>query len=422
MKEIVIVWYRFNLRTIDCAPLHAAVRSNLPVVPFYCFDSRYHTTLHTGWPRTGPFRARFLLESVHDLILSLRALGSDLYVVQGFTEVEIRKLQKSVNISAIYYPKYYTEDELEIEKKVAGLGIKMIGFDDHTLITPKDLPFSIEKLPEVFTDFRKKVEKNLTIQSIFPKPFSIKTPEEFIEKTAVPSLPELGITEEKHFDPRSAFHLRGGEQNAWKRLKHYFWETKSLSVYKETRNGLVGADYSSKFSAYLAHGCISARSIYWEIKKYEKTIEANESTYWLFFELLWRDFFFFNALKLQGNFFKIPKNYYPEITQNFEAWRLGETKESFVNANMKELLCTGFMSNRGRQNVASYLVHNLKQDWYLGALWFESQLIDYDVCSNYGNWTYVAGIGNDPRNRVFNVKKQAEMYDPEGVYQKLWLQ
>ncbi|MCX8148991.1 DASH family cryptochrome [Thermaurantimonas aggregans] len=421
MKEIALVWYRFNLRTIDCAPLDAAVRSGLPVVPFYCFDTRYHSTLHTDWPRMGQFRAKFLMESVQDLRNTLRALGSDLYVVKGFTETEIQKLQKNSKIIAIYYPKYYTEDEVEIEQKVADLGIKMIGFDDHSLIAPKDLPFSIENSPKVFTDFRKKVEKNLKIKPEYPKPSSINTPDEYIEKTELPTLSDLGISQNLLFDSRSAVPFVGGEHEAWQRLIHYFWNTKKLSVYKETRNGLIGTDYSSKFSVNLAHGCISARSIFWQIKKYEESVETNESTYWLFFELLWRDFFFFTAMKLKGNFFKVPRNYTPKKTKIFEKWRQGETHEPFVNANMKELLYTGFMSNRGRQNVASYLVHNLKQDWYLGAMWFESQLIDYDVCSNYGNWTYVAGIGNDPRNRVFNVKRQAEMYDPDGSYQNLWL-
>ena len=89
---------------------------------------------------------------------------------------------------------------------------------------------------------------------------------------------------------------------------------------------------------------------------------------------------------------------------------------------MIELKNTGWMSNRGRQNVASYLTKNLNIDWRMGASYFESMLIDYDVHSNYGNWMYVAGVGNDPRDRVFNVKLQAERYDPNGKFQNLWLQ
>jgi deoxyribodipyrimidine photo-lyase len=106
----------------------------------------------------------------------------------------------------------------------------------------------------------------------------------------------------------------------------------------------------------------------------------------------------------------------------FEKWRLGETGVPLIDANMKELLETGFMSNRGRQNVASFLVRDLQIDWRWGAAWFESQLIDYDVCSNWGNWLYGAGVGNDPRdNRYFNILKQATNYDSKGEYVKHWL-
>ena len=106
---------------------------------------------------------------------------------------------------------------------------------------------------------------------------------------------------------------------------------------------------------------------------------------------------------------------------NLEAWINGKTGVDFVDANMIELKLTGFMSNRGRQNVASYFCNDLKLDWRLGAAYFEQQLIDYDVCSNWGNWAYLAGVGNDPRGqRTFNTEKQALDYDKDGAYRKLW--
>ena len=106
---------------------------------------------------------------------------------------------------------------------------------------------------------------------------------------------------------------------------------------------------------------------------------------------------------------------------SFELWKNGKTNDSFVNANMNELLKTGYMSNRGRQNVASYLVHDLGVDWRLGASWFEHLLLDYDVASNTGNWIYIAGVGNDPRaNRKFDTIRQAKRYDGKNTYQNLW--
>ena len=109
----------------------------------------------------------------------------------------------------------------------------------------------------------------------------------------------------------------------------------------------------------------------------------------------------------------------PEI---IKSWIDGKTKNPFINANMIELKETGWMSNRGRQNVSSYLTKNLLIDWRVGASYFESMLIDYDVHSNYGNWMYNSGVGNDPiKNRIFNPKLQAERYDPKKNFQNLWL-
>jgi deoxyribodipyrimidine photo-lyase len=100
---------------------------------------------------------------------------------------------------------------------------------------------------------------------------------------------------------------------------------------------------------------------------------------------------------------------------------MGKTGHLFIDAHMNELSSTGWMSNRGRQVVASYLAHHLHGDWRAGAAWFEHQLIDYDVASNYGNWTYLAGVGTDPRpNRVFNPDLQADRYDPSGSYRRKW--
>jgi deoxyribodipyrimidine photo-lyase len=228
-------------------------------------------------------------------------------------------------------------------------------------------------------------------------------------------------------DQRTAVPLKGGETAALERLHHYFWQTKALSTYKKTRNELLGNDFSSKFSPYLAAGCISPRYIAEQVQAYEKKIEKNESTYWLVFELLWRDYFRLVARKYGDKIFQ--KNgisnksiSYSGTIAHFELWKNGETGVPFIDANMKELKATGYMSNRGRQNAASFLVKDLDIDWRWGAAWFESQLIDYDPCSNYANWLYVAGLGNDPREtRYFNILSQATRYDSKGSYVRTWL-
>ena len=200
-----------------------------------------------------------------------------------------------------------------------------------------------------------------------------------------------------------------------------------MAFYKKTRNGLIGKDYSTKFSPWLANGSLSARTIYWKIREFETEFGANQSTYWVVFELMWRDYFKYISLKYDSKIFSIggilERNYqWNSDAKIIEKWINGETKDDFVNANMLELKETGWMSNRGRQNVASYFAKELLQDWRIGAAYFESMLLDFDVHSNYGNWMYVAGVGNDPRDRKFNTRFQAERYDPNHQYRKLWLE
>ena len=174
-------------------------------------------------------------------------------------------------------------------------------FSTSTLYHAEDLPFSIKAIPDVFTDFRRKTEKEAPIRNTFDKPTRIYSPE--IPLLNLPTLSALGL-ENVTIDSRAVLQFKGGESEAIQRLKHYFFETKAISRYKETRNGMIGADYSSKFSAWLALGCISPRFIYQELKKYETQFGANESTYWLVFELLWRDYFRFMMKKHQSKLFQ----------------------------------------------------------------------------------------------------------------------
>ena len=219
-------------------------------------------------------------------------------------------------------------------------------------------------------------------------------------------------------------HFTGGEAEALGRVRHYVWTADRLREYKQTRNGLTVRDDSSKISAALALGCLSARFVYAEVRRYEAERVRNFSTLWFLYELLWRDFFYFAAVWRGAGLFTAPwsapargKVLGPA---SFEDWRAGRTGNAFIDAAMNELRLSGWMSNRMRQNTASYLVHELGGDWRAGARWFESALVDYDAASNWGNWAYVAGAG--PRNtpHVFDVDQQASMYDRDGEYKRTW--
>ncbi|OIP72340.1 MAG: cryptochrome DASH [Oscillatoriales cyanobacterium CG2_30_40_61] len=425
----ILIWYRNDLRLHDHQPLSSALNTKAQIIPVYCFDPRQFKKTCYGFPKTGAFRTQFLLESVTDLRQSFRNLGSDLIIRQGQPEIVIPELVKILNIDAVYYYQEATSEELTVEQNLktalAALGIVVKSYWGATLYSITDLPFSIPKLPEIFTQFRKQVESQSIINSPFSSPQQLPPLPE-IELGELPTIQDLGL-EIPVFDPRAVMEFKGGETAGLDRLKDYIWEQDCLKTYKETRNGMLGANYSSKFSPWLALGCLSPRLIYNTVQTYEKERVKNDSTYWLIFELLWRDYFKFIALK-HGN-----KIFYPQGLQGisipwkdnpkqFEQWQQGITGFPLVDANMRELLTTGFMSNRGRQNVASFLTKNLGINWQRGAEWFESLLIDYDVCSNWGNWNYTAGVGNDARGfRYFNILKQSKDYDPNGDYVKHWI-
>lgn len=424
-----IVWFKTDLRLTDNETLVKAIEESESVIPVYCFDDAHYTTTKYGTKKTGSFRAQFLLESLIDLDKNLRAIGSGLIVVKGKPEVELIKLAAQYNASKVFAKTEIGWEEKQTEKKVLD-ALKAIScsfqtYKTSTLYDVNDLPFGINNLPDIFSNFRRQVEKETDIRYAFKNPKQISSP--IIPILVLPTLMDLDL-EEKTIDKRAAMHFIGGETEAHKRLQYYFTGTKAISKYKETRNGLIGADYSSKFSAWLAHGCISARTIYDELKKYEEVYGENESTYWLIFELLWRDYFYFVLQKFGKKLFLKSgiKNEAPNTKFNkagYNDWVNGLTKKDFIDANMLELKLTGFMSNRGRQNVASYFCNDYKLDWRYGAAYFEEQLIDYDVASNWGNWAYLAGVGNDPRpNRYFNIDKQANDYDANKAYRKLWLE
>ncbi len=309
-------------------------------------------------------------------------------------------------------------------ENVVGAQCPIETYSSSTLYHAQDLPFALKDIPDVFTNFRKRLEKEVNIRAAFETPKVIHSPE--IPPLQLPTLADLNLEPIKP-DKRAAYNLKGGETAALKRLQHYLYGTLALSTYKDTRNGLIGDAYSTKFSAHLSLGCVSARSIYYAVKKYELQHGANESTYWLIFELMWRDYFRFMMKKYRQKFFlqngiqTTKDNLQNHDAVLFAKWQNAATGNAFIDANIRELNSTGFMSNRGRQNVASYLHNDLKLDWRYGAAYFEQQLIDYDVCSNWGNWAYLAGVGNDPRGqRTFNTEKQALDYDKDGAYRKLW--
>ena len=428
-KRNALIWLRNDLRLLDHYAFHHAAKKCEGVVAYYALDPNHFTETPWGFKKTGPFRSQFLIETLHQLSSDLAKKNISLIVETQAPEKGISHWVEQLHITDLYYQEEWTREEevtAQAVRNELSPTLKIHNYCDQFLFHPEDLPMEIENLPEVFTVFRKACEKQSKVRPSFPEistfPKENCLPQEF----KIPAIKDLGFSPIAQ-PPHTAFPFKGGSRAGQQRMEHYFWETEKLSFYKQTRNGLLGLDYSSKFSAWLANGSLSARQIYWEIKEYEAQIQKNQSTYWLIFELIWRDYFKFISLKHQDRIFQLggilQKDYHwKNNPKTIQAWIDGETREPFVNANMIELQKTGWMSNRGRQNVASYFAKDLLLDWRIGAAYFESQLMDYDVHSNYGNWMYVAGVGNDPRDRKFNIRMQAERYDEGGKFQRLWNQ
>ena len=421
-----LIWFRNDLRINDHEGINLALLGSGKVVGFYCFNPSKFEMTNLGFPKIDKFRVRFLLETIDNLKADLKKINITLIIKIGNPVEELTKIISNKKIKNIFYQKEWTQEEVDEEEqlKIKCKDLIFNSFYGQFLYDPENL--DIDNIPKVFTNFRKHCEKKLKVKDVVKPPKKLKQDNLLDDDYSTPSLSDLGL-DDFEIDFRSAFKFKGGHDEARERLDFYLWQSKKINYYKQTRNGLIGQDYSSKFSSWLSNGSISAREIFWEIKDYEKNILKNQSTYWLIFELIWRDFFKYISMKYGNKIFKIggilEKDYQWNMDNKiFDKWVNGLTNEPFVNANMLELKHTGWMSNRGRQNVASYLAKELNIDWRWGARYFESKLIDYDVHSNYGNWMYVSGVGNDPRDRKFNIKFQAERYDPNNKYQKLWLQ
>jgi deoxyribodipyrimidine photo-lyase len=376
----------------------------------------------------GPHRARFWRESVTALRERLRGLGGELLIRIGPPERIVPAVAEAFGADVVHVHEEVTDEERRREAAVREVlenaGRRLRTASGSTLIHRDDLPFPVSELPDVFTQFRRAVEKSWVVRSPHPAPDRVPTPV-IEEPGAVPTLAQMGV-DDRPVDPRTVMRFVGGETEGERRLAAYLFDADALRSYKETRNGLLRTDDSTKLSPWLALGCVSPRRVVAEVERYEEERVRNESTYWLVFELLWRDYFKFLALRegpslfRQGGVGRRRRDWRTD-REAFRAWVEGRTGYPFVDAFMRELAATGFMSNRGRQNAASFLAKTLGIDWRWGASHFEAELVDYDPASNWGNWQYVAGVGTDPRDRVFNVVKQARDYDPDGAFTRRWV-
>lgn len=421
-----LLWHTHDLRLHDHEVL-SHLNAEDQLFPVYCLSPRLlkHQPYQLGFAKAGSLRLQFLREHLVALQRAYQAHGQDLIVRVGEPAEVLAELCRQFQIDEIWTPREVTAEELQDQAAVtqAVLPIPLHTYNARWLLDVSALPFPLVRLPKSFTGFRKRVEDQAVLFAP-PLPPPERLPSA-IHK-AVPVAEVFPATDSEKPDSLTAFPFAAGEQAALAHVERYIWQDQHVATYKATRNGLIGPDFSSKLSPWLASGALSARYVYAQVKRFEAEVLANDSTYWLIFELLWRDYFRLVAAQHGAAIFQrggIQRRTLDvrSSPRAFERWRRGETDQPFVNACMRELALTGYLSNRGRQNAASYLCYDLNVDWRWGAAWFEHCLLDYDPCSNWGNWMYIAGVGNGGPQRRFDVERQAEYYDPEGTYQQRWV-
>lgn len=414
LKKIGLFWFTNDLRLHDNPALFRASQSVDELLCVFVIDQPDRAPYGYGLKNLGAHRERFLNESLNTLHRSLSSLNQKLIIVHGEAEVCLNSLIGQYKVNSVYrscnagwYEKI-TWANLQTKQ----IDTKFVEIDTHTLFDQDSLPFELTDLPTTFTKFRKLVEP-------------IRSPAAMSEISVLPKPPQKIHTTKASDSSASNSLFKGGEKYALEHVTQYF-SGDLPAHYKEVRNAIDGWNNSCKFSPWLATGSLSVRELVRHLRLYEKKVVANNSTYWIYFELLWRDYFQWYAHKFGKQLYKFAgiKNTPPLTSyyaERFKKWVAGHTPYPLVNACMNELAATGYLSNRGRQIVASCLVNELAVDWRYGAAYFEYILIDYDVASNWGNWQYIAGVGADAREkRHFNLEKQTQMFDAKGIYQDKW--
>ena len=419
MSKRILYWLQNDLRIDDNPILSELATGQCALDIVFVINPHWFKNNNYQQKPYGVHKQQFLMQSLYELQQELIERGQTLHVLEGEPVSVLKQRIAEQHIDEVVCSEHVgTYEQRQLARLKAHCPhVIFKTTQQDTLFQQSDLPFDLDELPKSFTPFRKMVEAiniPITISALptglLPQPITLCA--------ANP------IELNEHTNYNNAV-MHGGLKSAQTHLKQYF-SGLLPSTYKITRNELDGFNNTTKFSTWLALGCVSARQVYKAVEAYEHNQITNESTYWIKFELLWREYFKWHALKAGKSLFsfKGQKQTKPLTTfmpNRFAAWCNGSTPYPLVNAIMNELNATGYISNRSRQIAASCLVNELGLDWRYGAAYFEQQLIDYDVAANWGNWQYIAGVGVDPRGgRHFNIEKQTLQFDPHAVYTNKW--
>jgi deoxyribodipyrimidine photo-lyase len=402
--------FRRDLRLEDNLGLLAAHETAATVIPAFIFDPRQIDREQNKYFSEPAFH--FLLNSLRELADALENRNSKLQVFHGNPAEVVQALIKQDGVDAVYMNKDYTPFARRRDKEIADVcddhGVSFERISDLTLSDIEAVRTNEDKIYTVFTPFMKKAAT-----AVVPEPHR-NNYDNFFSGTLQTDTVSLD-------DYEAAVEgldliLRGGRKEGLRLLR----ENSYLDNYQDTRN-LPATRGTSRLSAHHKFGTISIR------ETYHMTKEAAGNNDAFLSELYWRDFYLYIAYHFPKVFEQsfLPwarKIDWRNDEEQFTAWCAGKTGVPMVDAAMRELNQTGWMHNRSRMIVASYLTKNLLIDWRWGERYFAQRLIDYDPSQNNGGWQWSASTGADPRPiRIFNPYTQATKYDPDATYIKRWV-
>ncbi|WP_298368734.1 deoxyribodipyrimidine photo-lyase [uncultured Lutibacter sp.] len=395
MKKIAVFWFRRDLRLEDNCALFHALNSKYPVLPIFIFDKEILSEL----PKNDA-RVQFIHQSLSKIKSELQKVNTSLYILNTNVVDAWEQIFQEFNVKEVFFNRDYEPYANKRDAKISNLckskGAEVNNFKDQVIFEKSEIT-KVNGLPyTVYTPYKKKwllEYHNSNIQQ-FP---SEKLTNNFLKNTfQFPTLEEIGFVENK--------------------IQVLPINSKCIDNYERYRD--IPSVETSNISVHLRFGTISIRKLMAYAIKTESTFTS---------ELIWREFFMqilYHFPKVVNENFKSKYNFIPwrNNEQEFKMWCEGKTGYPIVDAGMRQLNETGYMHNRVRMIVASFLNKHLLIDWRWGEAYFAEKLLDFELSANNGNWQWVAGTGCDsaPYFRVFNPTTQQQKFDPDLKYIKKW--
>jgi deoxyribodipyrimidine photo-lyase len=395
-----IVWFKISdLRVRDHEPLYLANQTNKNLIHIFIWDCRWDDKTSNDIQNMGKLKKKFLKESLFSLNKNLKDLGIDLNIFFGKSEKILSDLISKYNVSSIYTYQNIDKRNMKIDSVIMKNNDINLAYSwGNTLNHICDLPFTISELPNSFNDFKNKIGRSIR------KEFFTKGNGKSIKLENSIELNDIDIPEVETINI-------GGEDEIWEKINNDFYKNKVILNYQDN-NFLDNICY---YNPWLTFGCISYKSLFFQLKIFEKRISKNKNTYFYFKNFLLNDYIKFSHLKnninIQDTDIKSSKN-----KMSFKKWIDGNTGIPIIDAIMNEIKMTGKTHNRCKLITASFLINDLNLDWILGFEYFNKVLIDISAIENLNIWNYIHN------NKIYyNPIKQIQKYDKECSFVKKWI-